>query len=81
MQFSSSLLTSTAKQFSAALNSRGLSISFNKDRDMWTQIAVGKNYAAAKAQADAQGFVPAIAVTTDLITVELCIRTILDMRA
>lgn len=67
MQFSSSVLTSTAKQFSAALDSRGLSISFNKDRDMWTQIAVGKNYAAAKAQANAQGFVPAIPITSDLI--------------
>jgi hypothetical protein len=71
MQFTTITLGNTASQFHKFLRSHGLSVSINKDRDIWAQIVLGKKYSAAVAQARAEGRIPAVPVTTESIQAKL----------
>ncbi|MET3135240.1 hypothetical protein AAKU55_005548 [Oxalobacteraceae bacterium GrIS 1.11] len=75
MQFSYDTIQSTSKQFIKALNARGLSLSLSAQRNLWTQIVLGKNHSAALSYARAHGYVDAIPITVESIRTKLKARS------
>jgi hypothetical protein len=67
MKFSADTLRSTSRNFERALVSRELKLQYQQSQNLWAQIAVGKNYSAASAQAKDRGFVEARTVSKETI--------------
>jgi hypothetical protein len=75
MKFSRYTLISTSNRFSDALRSRGLDLGFSTCRNVWCQIALGKNFSSAVAQADANTFVNAVPASEESIRAALIHRS------
>jgi hypothetical protein len=59
MKFSDDTLRTTSRSFEKALSKRGLKLPYQQSQNLWAQIAIGKNYSAAAAQAKSRGYIQA----------------------
>lgn len=71
MQFTHQTLSRTSKNFSKALNKRGLELSFTSTQNTWAQIVAGKDFSAAMASTNKNGFISAVPVSTESIQSKL----------
>lgn len=67
MQFTHATLRSTHQQFSLSLETRGLSLPFQKELNLWAQIVTGKNFSQATWASNALGNIAASAISAKSI--------------
>lgn len=63
MYFTHATLTSTRKHFSEALGTRGLSLPFQTELNLWAKIVTGKSFSQAASSSNASGHINAIAIS------------------
>jgi hypothetical protein len=71
MRFTHETLSATRKDFSKALEARGLSLPFQTELNLWSKIVTGKNFPAAAPSCDQSGGMDAIPVSADAIRAAL----------
>lgn len=67
MKFTLDTLRTTSRAFEKALDQRGLTVPYQRAQNLWAQIAVGKSYSSAMAQAKAQESISGGNVSADSI--------------
>lgn len=71
MHFTHATLSSTRKHFSEALETRGLSLTFQTEHNLWAKIVTGKNFSQATSASNASGGIHAIAISEKTIQAAL----------